>query len=870
MIRPVRPDGSIETGGTFVPIFRSRVVERIASAARQRIVLLIAPAGFGKSVAVSHYLERATVPWIRYDLLADNSGLLGFVRGFADAITAVAPDARTTLAGAYEKNVDSESPGANLAMWMHTHLRDYRGAIVIDDLHVAQDDREVTRFLTSLVDRSKDHISWVLSSRASTGLPIGTWLAYGDSDLAIDDHDLKFSLSEARDAARSFKLAVGDQELNELLNLTDGWATALSFALRSSTRSVDLRSVASMTRDMMYRYLAEQVYQSFSDVELKFIETAALLPRVDIPTMIEAGFDRAAAIMDGLRGRAAFISAEDANVFRLHDLFKDYVLHELSLRGAEAANKHIDYVASVVERLGQQWVALRLYGQSGNASEVLRLVREVGVMLIDHGYVDDVRAATAALDESAIDSDVRGVLGLLQLAAGKYDHGERLLAGAIPGIRDADLRAELVLRFSVHLLNRGRDVREIVKDLAANDDVPERYRLEAQATMASSSARTGAHGDARAFIDQIVPRLDHITDEALAARILLRLGVAASIVKTSAEARGFLERAADLAARQGEWATSSRAHRVLSRLAHASETESAMILWHAQQASTAAARAGNYYDVQMSYLMMLHVETQRGNAEEAENIERRLAELGKADAVVSPYLLTSQAHRAAWRGRFAESQRTFRTVRGRAAFAEDEALVSACYSLCLAMDSALDESSSASSEALQQIATADKQSVTVEIASIIVCAADILCGRLTVVRRTLPRLRKSRHDVTKLMLRAAEELLAMAENATYTSSEIHVHLNAVAGQGFGGYGKYLEVAAVEIERRRVPDEAVRLTPSEVRILRALAEGRTPKQIAAEMNRSTLTVQTHIQNVAKKLGGHSRADTIAVARQLGLL
>ncbi|HEX8806176.1 MAG TPA: AAA family ATPase [Candidatus Aquilonibacter sp.] len=177
MIRPVRPDGKIETGGVFVPIVRRRVIDRIASAAMQRVVLIVAPAGYGKSVALRHYLDSLSEPHVRYDVLAENAGLLGFLRGLADAVAEIAPDARGTLAGAYEKNAGSQSPGSDLALWMHSHLRSYRGIIAIDDLQVAQGDREVARFITSLIERTKGRVQWIIASRATSGLPIGTWLA---------------------------------------------------------------------------------------------------------------------------------------------------------------------------------------------------------------------------------------------------------------------------------------------------------------------------------------------------------------------------------------------------------------------------------------------------------------------------------------------------------------------------------------------------------------------------------------------------------------------------------------------------------------------------------------------------------------------
>jgi len=153
MIRPVAADGRIDTGGAFTPILRPRVVERIFSAAMQRIVLIIAPAGYGKSLALR--LDAVEDPQVRYDVRAEHANLLGFVRGFADTLLEIAPDARKTVSGAYEKSRSSKTPGADLAMWMHAHIKTYTGILAIDDLHVTENDPEISTFLVSLIERTK-------------------------------------------------------------------------------------------------------------------------------------------------------------------------------------------------------------------------------------------------------------------------------------------------------------------------------------------------------------------------------------------------------------------------------------------------------------------------------------------------------------------------------------------------------------------------------------------------------------------------------------------------------------------------------------------------------------------------------------------
>jgi LuxR family transcriptional regulator, maltose regulon positive regulatory protein len=61
-----------------------------------------------------------------------------------------------------------------------------------------------------------------------------------------------------------------------------------------------------------------------------------------------------------------------------------------------------------------------------------------------------------------------------------------------------------------------------------------------------------------------------------------------------------------------------------------------------------------------------------------------------------------------------------------------------------------------------------------------------------------------------------------------------------------------------------------LSDSELRVLRYLPTNLTAPEIASEVSGSTNTVKTHMRNLYAKLGTHRRAETVARARDLGLL
>ena len=67
-----------------------------------------------------------------------------------------------------------------------------------------------------------------------------------------------------------------------------------------------------------------------------------------------------------------------------------------------------------------------------------------------------------------------------------------------------------------------------------------------------------------------------------------------------------------------------------------------------------------------------------------------------------------------------------------------------------------------------------------------------------------------------------------------------------------------------------PDDAAaapppHLTPRQVEVLRLLEQGRSTKQIAAELHLSTETVRNHIRRLFQALGVNSRLEAVAVAR-----
>jgi DNA-binding NarL/FixJ family response regulator len=60
----------------------------------------------------------------------------------------------------------------------------------------------------------------------------------------------------------------------------------------------------------------------------------------------------------------------------------------------------------------------------------------------------------------------------------------------------------------------------------------------------------------------------------------------------------------------------------------------------------------------------------------------------------------------------------------------------------------------------------------------------------------------------------------------------------------------------------------RLTPRELEILQAMAEGASPERIAEGLGMSRHTLRTHIQNILTKLAVHSKTEAVVAAIRMG--
>ncbi|GAA4339701.1 hypothetical protein GCM10023165_19240 [Variovorax defluvii] len=323
------------------PRFRSSLIERseleqqLGSAlADHRLVLLVAPAGYGKTAALSRQLERLPagydVAWVTADEEDDLPRLLSHL---IEALEPLDPPWRL----AREAFLEQVAQGRlrEMAMTLAGTLEATgvtRGLIVLDDLHAVADVR-VFEFLDHVLEGLPQNWTLVIAARVEPPLALWRWRARREI-AEFDEAALGFSRTEVQDL---WRLATGRDDPEQALRLLDrtqGWPAGLCLSLQSFKASAAPLVLKGTwhNRRHLFDYLATEVFEDLPDELQDFLLHCALLPELTAPRCERvSGNPRAAELLEEIERRRLFVTVLDSDTLtlRLHELFRDFLEERL-------------------------------------------------------------------------------------------------------------------------------------------------------------------------------------------------------------------------------------------------------------------------------------------------------------------------------------------------------------------------------------------------------------------------------------------------------------------------------------------------------------------------------------------------------------
>ncbi|MDQ8023051.1 MAG: LuxR C-terminal-related transcriptional regulator [Moraxellaceae bacterium] len=326
-------------------IARTRLEDALGKAlAQQRLTLLLAPAGWGKTSALARQIAQwpgdTALAWVTAD---EDDDLPRFLAALTAALEPldlpwrVAPTALGTLSegsrglGLAADEVVNALAGSSAS----------RGLIVIDDLHRVADTR-LFEFLAVLAERLPEQWGMVLSSRTDPPLPLARWRARGEL-AEFRQTALRFESDDISALLRTQGVDTHqlDEQVGELLRRTEGWAAGLRLML-----SVGSTGSLAPSRLHVFDFLADEVLAGMSPALRQFLLRCAVLPELTPARCAHvSAMPDAQALFDQVEREGLFVTPLDATgrTLRLHDLFRDFLEDRLQ-------RDHADEQAALLQR----------------------------------------------------------------------------------------------------------------------------------------------------------------------------------------------------------------------------------------------------------------------------------------------------------------------------------------------------------------------------------------------------------------------------------------------------------------------------------------------------------------------------------------
>ena len=369
---------------------RPRLLEWLADHATDRIKVIAADAGYGKTTLLADFARRTSARCLWYRLEPNDGDWVTWINYLIAAVREIVPDfAQPTASLLGQMAVLNPSREIVLGSLMSelASIDDAPTMLILDDFHLVDDREDVHAILGRLFERAPPNLTFIISSRRVPELRLGRFVVAGEV-AQLGTEDLRFSRDET---AELFAVAYGHPLEPDLVGEVDaraeGWGASLQLvdaAIRNRPPSEARAFIHSLSgaEGRLYDYLAEEVLSGLDDPMRQVLVHASLLERV-VPEFVAAALsaggeaprgDVSACLSRaddlGLMGR----STPGSRSRRIHPLLHDFLARHLAAATTldERCRMHLS-VARVAEP--QDWLtACHHFIEGGQPQQAMRVL----------------------------------------------------------------------------------------------------------------------------------------------------------------------------------------------------------------------------------------------------------------------------------------------------------------------------------------------------------------------------------------------------------------------------------------------------------------------------------------------------------------
>ena len=207
-------------------IARPRLIQRLQTGLPRKLTLVSAPAGYGKTVLISSWIDRFDMPVAWLSLDAADSEFSRFFSYLIAALQQIEPGICSGIRPMLE--TESEPSAANMLTSLVNDVASFHTDItlVLDGYHVIHDLR-IHDAIEFLLDYLPSHMHLVIITRADPPMPLAR-LCVQRQMTEVREADLRFTLDETAAFLNDLVgLELSAEEIESLHARTEGWIAGL-------------------------------------------------------------------------------------------------------------------------------------------------------------------------------------------------------------------------------------------------------------------------------------------------------------------------------------------------------------------------------------------------------------------------------------------------------------------------------------------------------------------------------------------------------------------------------------------------------------------------------------------------------------------
>ena len=410
-IPPVRPG----------VVSRPRLMERLDAGLHVKLILISAPAGYGKTTLITQWIQQiqssksAQICW--YSLDKDDHGTQQFFRYLAAAVEAI-PGLQSTL----KQLIQSPQP-VPVKDLMNAFINDTAAVatpffLILDDYHVIES-VEIDQAMDFIIENMPPSMTLIITSRSDPGFPIARRRARAEL-IELRVKDLRFNEYEAAQfIQQTTNLTLSLDQIAALETRTEGWIAGLQMAALSIQGQDDTDGFINAftgSHRFVLDYLVEEVLQVQPERVHNFLLRTSILddlcgPLCDAVTGQNDGRE----MLEELECSNLFVVPLDneRRWYRYHHLFSELLRQRLQQGSVPRSEKngfgeieelHVR-ASNWFEENGMEIEAFQHAAAAHDVERAIRLIEGKGAPLHFKGAASQVLAWLTSLPESMLDEN---------------------------------------------------------------------------------------------------------------------------------------------------------------------------------------------------------------------------------------------------------------------------------------------------------------------------------------------------------------------------------------------------------------------------------------------------------------------------------